>query len=967
MSGFTQLLALVLIALVVVTVLVVRRKTIAKMAGRNIVRKKTYSVIVIAGLLVATAMISGSLVVGDTLDYIIRKDVFVSTGTVDEVVTVTDEAGESTYFNQSVAYEVSSSVAARELQYIDNAAPAIRESVVALELASGASSPTTIWFGIDPEHMIDELRREDGTEVTAGDVSEGRVVINKKLADRLSVSAGGTFVVITGSGAPLSLEVSFVASNDGLAMWQYGSIVFADLGFTQAALTERPGEINRLDVSNKGGVQDGYKVTDQAVAELMDVLPSEYVYAIDEVKKDGVEIAETSADSVAQIFIVMSSFAIIAGIALIINIFVMLAEERKPEMGISRAIGMQRGDLTRSFLFEGVVYALVAAFIGAFLGLVIAAVMIALFGTVMGGGELEFNLSFEWESLGIAACAGFLITLLTVVIASWRVSKLNIVRAIRDIPEPTIASSDRRYTAAGILAMVIGALILYGGVAGKQQMGVTGGPALFAIGAAMLSLRFSGPRIPFTVVGLFLVYWEIDPTDIRSTLFGEISAGLEMFIVSGLVLVTGGVLLVMFNSDLMLGALLKLAGRRKTLLPVFKAAVSYPMNKRFRTSISLFIFALIMFTVVVVAMIASFQRESVDTMAEKFAGGYEILGMSMRDISRDNLTAGFNEINQTFGGPTISHFASVTTAPVGLMLNATSEPHKSTLIGFDESVLASGGFSLSQRAEQYASDAQAWAAVASDPGLVIMDGSVVPTIYGMAFGTFFVGLGDTMTVTLQDGSTANVTVIGIMDQMFAQGVFTSSAFIEENAPSYDTNLFYIALYDGISVSHDEVAHELERTFAEYGLVTIVMKDTVREFMGMVSSVMQLMEIFLGLGLVVGITGLGIITIRNVAERRQEIGVMRAIGYQKSMVLNVFLIETSFVSLLGIVIGVLLGLVLSWRMYDWGGFSENARFVIPWGEILMLVGIAFAITLASTLPPSRKASSLAPAEALRRVD
>jgi putative ABC transport system permease protein len=131
--------------------------------------------------------------------------------------------------------------------------------------------------------------------------------------------------------------------------------------------------------------------------------------------------------------------------------------------------------------------------------------------------------------------------------------------------------------------------------------------------------------------------------------------------------------------------------------------------------------------------------------------------------------------------------------------------------------------------------------------------------------------------------------------------------------------------------------------------------------------MQLMEVFLGIGLVVGIAGLGIITIRNVTERRQEIGVMRAIGFQRRMILEVFLLETSFVSLLGIFLGVVLGLVLSWRMYDWGGFSENAPFVIPWGEILMLVAIAFAITMASTLPPSRKASRLAPAEALRKID
>lgn len=80
-----------------------------------------------------------------------------------------------------------------------------------------------------------------------------------------------------------------------------------------------------------------------------------------------------------------------------------------------------------------------------------------------------------------------------------------------------------------------------------------------------------------------------------------------------------------------------------------------------------------------------------------------------------------------------------------------------------------------------------------------------------------------------------------------------------------------------------------------------------------------------------------------------------------------MLETTFVPLLGITLGVVLGLALSWRLNDWGGFSENGPFVIPWGEVLMLTTIAFVINLASTLSPSRRASRLALAEALRKVD
>ena len=966
MNGLGQLLILVLVSLAVVGVLAARRKTLARMSMRNIVRKKRYTILVVSGLLVSTAMISGSLVVADTLDYIIKQGTFDSTGNVDEVVSISDDAGRYTYFNQSVAYDLISLVDSGSMSYVDGAAPAIREGVTVINQKTGASAPTGMLFGFDPDHHLDTLLKADGSQISGTDISGGMVVINREMADKIEAAAGDKVLVIPQSGIPTQLQVSAVAKDTGMALWRGTETLFVDVSFAQS-LYSQPGLINILDISNKGGIESGYKVADQAVQELKQKLPSGYDFNFLTIKADGIEAAQQTSDQVSQIFIIMSSFAIIAGVALIINIFVMLAEERKPEMGISRAIGMQRGDLTQSFMFEGVVYALLASAVGAFAGLAVASLMIMLFSSVFTGPGMNWTLHFTWASLGVAACAGFLITLLTVVVASWRVSKLNIVRAIRDIPEPMLTKSDKRYIVPGVVLAVLGLMVTIQGAASLQVAQTTLGPCLMALGGAMVSLRFVGPRTPFSIVGAFMIFWQTDPFDINGMLFGNLSGGMEMFIVSGLVLVTGGVLLAMFNSDLMLTGLVAVFGRWKSLLPVFRTAISYPMNKKFRTALSLFIFALIMFTVVVIAMIASFQRESVDTIAHKYSGGFEIIGLSMRDIPGENVTAGMAGVNAALGENAVKDIETATTAPVDLIKIGDNESNPSTLIGFSDSMLSAGGFSLQKRAEGYATDADVWKALSSDPTLAVLDGSVVPQMYGPQYGTFFVDVGDQISVEFQNGNSTQMTVVGIMDQIFLQGVFTSASFVVSGAVQVDTNVFYIATSQISSLADAEVAKQLEKQFVEYGFMTFVIKDTVEEFMSTVSSIMQLMEVFLGIGLVVGIAGLGIITIRNVTERRQEIGVMRAIGFQRRMILEVFLLETSFVSLLGIVLGVLLGLVLSWRMYDWGGFSENSPFVIPWGEILLLVSIAFAITLVSTLPPATKASRLAPAEALRKID
>ncbi|MBE0517891.1 MAG: ABC transporter permease [Thermoplasmata archaeon] len=967
MSALVQLVVIVAIVLVAVGLMAMRRRMFARMAIRNVTRRMRYAVIVISGLLVATAMISGSLVVGDTLDYIIKGDVFESSGNADILVTVEDESGASLFFNQSVADDLIHSQESGSAPHIDMVTPAIRRAATIINLKNNLSIPSALIFAYDRQNAIGELIDSDGNDFGAEDTTSEKVVLNAGLAGEIEATIGDQLFVLSKDGMPVYLEVAGVAVEEGMGVWRFSDILFVDLQFAQDTIFGRPGMINAIDISCLGDIEEGYKVSSQAVTELEQNLDSGYDYEISEIKRDGVESAETAADQISQIFIVMSSFAIIAGIALIINIFVMLAEERKPEMGISRAIGMQRGDLTQTFMFEGIVYAIAASIVGAFAGLLIAIVMLEAFSMIFGGAGMSWSLHFQWESLGIAATSGFLLTALTVIVASWRVSKLNIVRAIRDIPEPMLVKSERRYVITGALAILFGSLLTVVSASAEQAAGIVSGPCLIALGAAMIAIRFVGPRVPFSLAGIFMIFWMLDPLNIIDQLFGTLGGDMEMFILSGVLLVTGGVILAMFNSDLLLAGLMRLFGRGKTMLPILKIAISYPLNKKFRTGLTLFIFALIMFTVIVIAMMASFQRESVDTMSEKFSGGFEIIAFSLHDITDEDLLDGMDEVNASLGADVIMRVESARSALVSLHTDSSNLTPTANLIGFNDRMLSDGDFSLASRSENFSSDEDAWNAIAGNSSLAILDGSYSQSMFSFTTGGLSLGVDDTFSVTFSTGMTKNMTVIGIMDQLILGGVFTSAEFVESNAPVYQQSLFYIDTIGGTGFTDDQIRAEIEKTFAEYGLIAIVVKDLIEEFMNMASATMQLMEIFLGVGLIVGITGLGIITIRNIAERRQEIGVMRAIGFQRDMILKTFLLETSFVSLLGITLGILLGLALSWSLFSWGGFDEFSRFVIPWSEILMITIIAFAMTLASTLSPSRRAARLAPAEALRRVD
>ena len=101
---------------------------------------------------------------------------------------------------------------------------------------------------------------------------------------------------------------------------------------------------------------------------------------------------------------------------------------------------------------------------------------------------------------------------------------------------------------------------------------------------------------------------------------------------------------------------------------------------------------------------------------------------------------------------------------------------------------------------------------------------------------------------------------------------------------------------------------------------------------------RLIQGFMGLGLVVGVAALGVISARAVVERRQQIGVLRAIGFRRGMVQAVFLLESSFIALTSIVVGTLLGLVLGGNIVrdtqqqpSW----ENLTLVVPWGSFALI--------------------------------
>ena len=130
---------------------------------------------------------------------------------------------------------------------------------------------------------------------------------------------------------------------------------------------------------------------------------------------------------------------------------------------------------------------------------------------------------------------------------------------------------------------------------------------------------------------------------------------------------------------------------------------------------------------------------------------------------------------------------------------------------------------------------------------------------------------------------------------------------------------------------------------------------------------KMLQLFVGMGLFVGIAALGVISTRAALERRQEIGVLRAIGCSRSTVGASLLAESALVVLLGSAVGTGLGLVLCRNVFAvqfFDRFQQGLKLVVPWDQLLLTVGLTCAAALLATWLPARHASRIPPIAAIR---
>jgi macrolide transport system ATP-binding/permease protein len=127
---------------------------------------------------------------------------------------------------------------------------------------------------------------------------------------------------------------------------------------------------------------------------------------------------------------------------------------------------------------------------------------------------------------------------------------------------------------------------------------------------------------------------------------------------------------------------------------------------------------------------------------------------------------------------------------------------------------------------------------------------------------------------------------------------------------------------------------------------------------------QIMTILLAsiaaISLFVGGIGIMNIMLVSVTERTREIGLRKAIGARRIDILSQFLIESVAVSLLGGVMGIILGWIIKFLVSEFAGWPT----IVTETSVLMAFGFSFLVGIVFGIWPAYKASRLSPILALR---
>jgi ABC-type antimicrobial peptide transport system permease subunit len=553
------------------------------------------------------------------------------------------------------------------------------------------------------------------------------------------------------------------------------------------------------------------------------------------------------------LFIGFSFFLIVAALLLMALLFAFEVERRAGEVGLLLALGIPAKRVRSFLLLEGGALALVAAIIGGFTGVLYTQAVVRGLSTIWSGAVASSPLQYHAAPATLAggAVGGFLVALFTI----WLVARKQGKAPARELLSSEGGSARQpavtkvRRWLPGIPTAVICAV----------------GAAAMGAGAATASHE----------------------------------AAAEYFFTGGALLLIAGIaacraLLARMEKGVALRSLtLGSLGARNTVR---------------RAGRSLAVIALLASGSFLVVSIGASRHDPHDGAERRAAGtgGFALYGEATLPVYHDlNSEAGRDE-----WGLDAEELKDVHILPLRLRegedasclnLNRAQVPR---VLGVDPERL--------RELKAFTFTGTAKGVEGKDPWTALQqpqpDGAV-PVIGDVNTVTWSLGkgIGNTLPYVDDRGKPIQLRVVGILANSVLQGsLITSEEQFMRQFPGQSG--YQVFLIDAPKERVAEVSKSLSRALEDAGLDLTPTPQRMADFNSVENTYLSIFAVLGGLGLLLGSAGLGVVVLRNVLERRGELGLLRAVGFRNGALQWMVFSEHSLLLGLGLLVGVIAALL-----------------------------------------------------------
>jgi len=600
--------------------------------------------------------------------------------------------------------------------------------------------------------------------------------------------------------------------------------------------------------------------------------------------------ASTGATNFGEYFTYFSFFIVVSALILTMLFFRLGVEQRLRQIGILRASGYTTAHIRRMLLAEAAILAAVGCVIGmagavAYAHLIVYGLKTWWVGAV---GTTLLTVHVEPVTLALGAVGGMLAALACVLL-SLRVVARRSPRALLgayslEQPIGVEPQGARRSARIGAAAAVLGfALLTLGFVSPAAQAG-----AFFGAGAALL-----------TAFLFFLASW------LRARDAGGIS-GRGMWSVSRL---------------------------------GFRGAA-------FRPGRSVLSVALIASAAFIIVSVDAFRRGGGELATDPHSGtgGFDLLAKSeVPLVQNPNDAAGREALMLTapeLAGVRFSRFR-LRPGDDASCLNLY-RPGNPTIIAPEASFIESRRFAFTGSLAETDRERE-------NPWLLLrrtFEDGAVPVVADATSLQYVLhkSVGDTMAIDIGAAAPLTLRFVGALRDSVMQGelVMGEDQFVRL-FPGHDGFRYFLVDAPDVSTPAQAatLAEVVERELQPFGVDAVSTVDRLEAFHRVENTYLSTFQALGGLGLLLGTVGLATVVFRNVLERRRELALLRAVGYNSRHVATMILAETVFLLVAGLSAGAgcaMIAIAPAWL--GRGGSAPGA------GLALLLAGVVIAGLLSS---------------------